>query len=230
MRYLVGLVLALALLASPLSVSAQDAEEGATSEPGAQEPAPSSEPAGEERVPGIERRHPEAFVDPLQPASEPALKLEVDSTALEVTPTAPPTLEEMNVRVRRAGIGVGVSALAFVAGWGFVAAGQVGDCFRFCFLGECTSPPPRCGIFTGTGVVLLTGGLVGIIASGVILRGSKRDRDSLKEPRSLEPMSPDDLTGAKLRQRQRELRNLREAHYGTPRRVQWDLARSRFVF
>jgi hypothetical protein len=26
------------------------------------------------------------------------------------------------------------------------------------------------------------------------------------------------------------LRSLQEAHYGTPRRVQWDLARSRIVF
>ena len=198
MRYLLGFLCVCALVGTlPQSASAQDVEEAATAEPGVQEPAPSSEPAGEERVPGIERWHPEAFVDPSKPASEPALKLEVDSTALEVMPTAPPTLEEMNVRVRRAGIGVGVSALAFVAGWGFVAAGQVGDCFRFCFLGECTSPPPRCGIFTGTGVVLLTGGLVGIIASGILLRKSKRDRDSLREahygtPRSLEPPSPDE--------------------------------------
>ena len=30
--------------------------------------------------------------------------------------------------------------------------------------------------------------------------------------------------------RKRQLRRLREAHYGTPRRVQWDLARSRLVF
>jgi len=30
--------------------------------------------------------------------------------------------------------------------------------------------------------------------------------------------------------RKRELRRMKEAHYGTPRRVQWDFARSRLVF
>ena len=53
-------------------------------------------------------------MDPSQPASEPALKLEVDSTALEVTPTAPPTLKELErqeeekKRRRRLGLGLGL--------------------------------------------------------------------------------------------------------------------------
>jgi len=50
-------------------------------------------------------------------------------------------------------------------------------------------------------LVLGVGGLVGIVASGILLRKRKRDRDSL-----------------------------RYAHIGTPRRVQWDLAQSRLVF
>jgi hypothetical protein len=37
-------------------------------------------------------------------------------------------------------------------------------------------------------------------------------------------------TGALLGVRKRELRRMKEAHYGTPRRVQWNLARSRLVF
>jgi hypothetical protein len=37
-------------------------------------------------------------------------------------------------------------------------------------------------------------------------------------------------TGALLGVRKRKRRRLEEAHYGTPRRVQWDLARSRLVF
>ena len=45
------------------------------------------------------------------------------------------------------------------------------------------------------------GGIGGTIASGVLLRRGKRDRDWL-----------------------------RQAHYATPRRAQWDLARSRLVF
>jgi hypothetical protein len=68
MRYLVGFVFVLGLMASPLSVSAQDGEEGATSEPNLEEPAASSEPADEEGDLSGERGHPEAFADP---ASEP---------------------------------------------------------------------------------------------------------------------------------------------------------------
>jgi LPXTG-motif cell wall-anchored protein len=52
-----------------------------------------------------------------------------------------------------------------------------------------------------TGFILSLAGLGGTIASGILLRRRKRDRDRLLE-----------------------------AHYGTPRRVQWDLAQSRVVF
>jgi hypothetical protein len=52
-----------------------------------------------------------------------------------------------------------------------------------------------------TGLVLAVGGLAGTIASSVVRREAKR-----------------------------KLRRLRAAHYGNPRRVQWDLARSRLVF
>jgi hypothetical protein len=52
-----------------------------------------------------------------------------------------------------------------------------------------------------TGVTLMAGGAAGMIA-----------------------------TGALLGVRKRKLREPQEAHYGTPRRVQWDLARSRLVF
>jgi membrane associated rhomboid family serine protease len=38
------------------------------------------------------------------------------------------------------------------------------------------------------------------------------------------------LSGSRLGARKRKLRRLQEAHYATPRRVQWDLARSRLVF
>jgi len=93
MRFVLAMVLA-GLVALPLSVSAQAGEgEGGSR---------------------LERWHPEAFVDPSQPASEPALKLEVDSTALEVTPTAPPTLKELERREeekkrrRRLGLGLGL--------------------------------------------------------------------------------------------------------------------------
>jgi hypothetical protein len=52
MRYLVGFVLTLALVASPLGASAQEGEEGATLEPSAEEPP--STPAPESQAPDIE--------------------------------------------------------------------------------------------------------------------------------------------------------------------------------
>ena len=103
MRYVVGFVLALTLVASPLNVSAQTENES-----------PSR----------LERWHPEAFKDPSKPASEPALRLEVDSTALEVTPTVPPTLKELEQqeaqRRRRLGLGIGLGLVALVVVVGIV--------------------------------------------------------------------------------------------------------------
>jgi len=61
-------------------------------------------------------------------------------------------------------------------------------------------PSEGIGLFAG-GSVLTIGGLVGTI-----------------------------ITGRMLAQRKRKLRGLTEARYEGPRRVQWDLARSRFVF
>jgi hypothetical protein len=52
-----------------------------------------------------------------------------------------------------------------------------------------------------SGISLMIGGAAGMIASGIVLGSSKG-----------------------------ELRRLREAHYGTPRRAQWDLEASRLVF
>jgi hypothetical protein len=183
MRYLVGFVLALALAALPLSVSAQTGEEATTAEPNLEEPAASSEPAPE----------------------EPALQLRLDDAGVEVVPSPPRTtdgytLGEMDVRVRRAQIGVGVSVFAFVAGvnMGFVAMAN----FESCFLAwECPEYPDWVGPVGWTGFTLAMGGLTGMITSGVLLRNSRHGRDWL-----------------------------RPAHHGTPRRVQWDLAQSRLVF
>jgi len=111
MRFVMVMVLA-GLVALPLSASAQDTEEGTTSEPSLQEPAPPSEPAPKEPVRGVRRWHPEAFVDPSKPASEPALQLKLDAAGVEVTPkTAPRTAaEEEMLRKRRVRIGLGVFA------------------------------------------------------------------------------------------------------------------------
>jgi len=105
------------------------------------------------------------------------------------------TLEEMDVRVRRAKIGLGSSAAALFAGGMFVGVG-IAESF-----GHAAAVPKRYIAYVWTGTALLVGGFAGMVASGILLRRRKRDRDSLKQ-----------------------------AHYGAPRRVQWDLARSRLVF
>ena len=183
MRLVLAMVLA-GLAALPPSASAQDTEEGATPEQHLQESASSSEPAPE----------------------EPALQLQLDDAGVEVAPTplrTPDgyTLEEMDVRVRRAKIGLGSSAAALFAGGMFVGFG-IGGAWSDCPLfEECAPVPKRYIAYVWTGTALLVGGFAGMVASGILLRRRKRDRD-----------------------------RLREAHYGKPRRVQWDVARSRVVF
>jgi hypothetical protein len=113
MRYLFGFLCVCALVwTSPESASAQAGEEGTSAEPSAEEPVQSPQPTRSR----LERWHPEAFVDPTTPTPEPALQLGVDSTGLEVTPTAPLTVEalkrqEKKLRKRRVIIGVTVSIL-----------------------------------------------------------------------------------------------------------------------
>ena len=179
MRYLFGFLCVCALVGNlPLSASAQAGEEGAAAESNLEEPAPPSEPAPE----------------------EPALQLQLDDAGVGVVPSPPRTpdgctLEEMDVRVRRAKIGLGSSAAALFAGGMFVGVG-IGEAF-----GHAATVPKRYIAYVWTGTALLVGGFAGMVASGILLRRRKRDRDWL-----------------------------RQAHYATPRRVQWDFARSRLVF
>ena len=87
--------------------------------------------------------------------------------------------------MKRAKIGLGVSVVVMVGGSILFLYGAAAD--------DTAAVAP--------GFILSLGGLGGTIASGILLRRRKRDRD-----------------------------RLREAHYGTPSRVQWDLAGSRLVF
>jgi hypothetical protein len=170
MRYLVGFVLVLALVASPLNASAQAGEVAA----------PSHEPAPE----------------------QPALQLQLDDAGVEVLPSPPRTpdgytLEEADRRVRRARIGVGVSTFALSAGLAMVSAAAAGS---LCFGEPCEEPSWVVPVLV-PGVLLTTAGLAEVITSSIRLHHRKRARDGL-----------------------------RAMHYGTPRRVQWDLAQSRLVF
>ena len=208
MRYVVGFVFALALVASPLTANAQAGDEDATSEPNLEEPAAPSEPAGEEGglSPGLRKRTRQKWdpgtydVPPSRPATEePALQLELDSAGggFTLIPSGTAhryTLEEMELRVKRARIGLGVSALSTVVG---ITLSVVAGANAICFFDPCSVAGWVYPV-VALGGVLVVGGIVGMAVSARKLRRRKRD--------------------------------LREAHYGTPRRVQWDLARSRVVF
>ena len=278
MRLVLAMVVA-GLVALPLSVSAQDAEEAATPEPSAEELTPTSEPEPEEE--------PATSSEPVP--EEPSLQLKLDEAGVEVTPSplrtfGGYTLEELELRKRRAAFGLiapaavtaaGVALLvvgirgdlnvdphwrSYASGIALTTAGGVGMIVGLSLLGararahrlaerdKYVGPSPtrtadgytleemelrvkraRRGLLSSTGVLVLGGmivglalipdeeygrvavawggialvsaGSVGMIISGVLLADRKRDRDFL-----------------------------RQAHHVTPRRVQWDLVRSRLVF
>jgi hypothetical protein len=135
--------------------------------------------------------------------SQPALQIVVlDSTGVVFTLIPSPivdgyTLEEMELRVKRAKIGLGVSAGSMVLGIALsIAAGaQTWFCFDPCSYPGWVDP-----VFA-MGMTLAVGGAAGMVVSGILLG-----------------------------KRKRKLRRLQQSHYGTPRRVQWDLAQSRLVF
>ena len=182
MRHIVRLALVLAwLTAPPLRADAQVNED-----------------AGASR---LERWHPEAFTDP----REPALQLTLDSSAVQVTPSAPPTvdelaLEEIDKRISRARIGIGASVAAFGVGAVIVPTAYANSiCFTF---GEASCPSDRriWGL-VGFGSAMMAAGLAGAIASGVALAKRKREREHFKD-----------------------------ASYRKPARVRWDPERSQFTF
>ena len=187
MRYLFGFVCVCALVGTlPQSASAQAGEEGTTSEPNLKEPATPSEPVPE----------------------EPALQLRLDDAGVGVAPGYPPrtvdgyTLKEMDRRVMRARIGLGVSIVAMTVVGPILVMAGAGASLTSCEWGgteDCS--PSEVPWLIAAGALVTVGGIGGTIASGVLLRRGKRNRD-----------------------------RFREAHYGTPRRVQWDLAGARLVF
>jgi hypothetical protein len=113
-----------------------------------------------------------------------------------------PTVIEAERRVKRAEIGLSISSVAFLAGVVLGISAVMGEvsCLSELFSPEPCTTPGWKPVGI-TGVVLFVGGLAGTITSGRLLRRRKRDRDRLEQ-----------------------------AHFGTPRRVQWDLAQSRLVF
>ena len=174
MRYLFGFICVLALVASPLGVSAQTAGEVSASEPAPEEP---------------------------------ALQLKLDAAGLDVAPSPQRTpdrytLKEMKLRVKRAAFGFGFSGAVFFTGAVLVMSPFI----RCDMIGGWTK---TCDRLAYAGIAVVSAGAVATIATGILYGVRNR----------------------KLRRRKRrEWDTFRHTHSGTPRRVQWDLARSRLVF
>jgi len=157
MRYLVGFVLVMALVALPQSARAQAGEEGATSEPKLQEPAPKSE----------------------QAAEEPALQLKLDAAGVEVTPSPSRTydkytLEEKELRVKRAKMGLLGPAALIVAGVPLWVRGKTSDCAYDAY--DPFEPfSERCRRLRTSGTALTVSGAVGMIVGSILVGVRKRD-------------------------------------------------------
>jgi hypothetical protein len=142
-------------------VGAQSAGEAATtSEPNLQEPAPSHEPAPE----------------------QPALQLKLDDAGVDVAPGPPRTidgytLEEMDVRVRRAKIGLLSTTGVAVVGAGLFGAGVARG--RSSQDLDALSEGP----LLISGMSLMIGGAVGMIVTGTLLGIRKGELRRLKEAR-----------------------------------------------
>ena len=152
MRYFVGFVLALVMGASPLDVNAQDTQKS-----------------------WVEEFYPElAPREPLElPPPEPAPKSK--DTTEEPSVVQEPAPSPGKAKVGR-GVSAGVLAVGFVMG---LAAAGGGVCYGTDDPSSC--PDPWVAPVGATGAVLFVGGLAGMIASGVMLRKRKRDRDNLWE-------------------------------------------------
>jgi len=166
MRYLAGFVFVLTLAVLPLSVSAQDGEEGATPEPNLQEPALSDHSPGDEGG--------------LSPRLRKRTQRNWDPSAYDVRSDPRPRIQytsapQKPIRPKLApGIGLGVSIASLVGG---VAMMSVGVSQRICIsFGDPCYAPSSSGVLIGTGAALTVGGLLGTIVSGVAFRDSEGAR------------------------------------------------------
>jgi hypothetical protein len=157
MRYLFGFVCVCALVGTlPQAASAQAGEEGAASEPNLQEPAPSSEPASE----------------------APALQLKLDDAGVDVVPSPPRTvdgytLEQMELRVKRAKMGLLAPAALIVAGVPLWVRGKTSDCASFDPFVQVSQE--RCTRLRTSGAALTVSGAVGMIVGSILVGVRKGD-------------------------------------------------------
>jgi len=146
MRYIFGFVLLLALVASPLGVSAQTAGEVSASEPAPEEP---------------------------------ALQLKLDAAGVEVTPSPSLTedgytLEEKELRVKRAKMGLLGPAALIVAGVPLLMRGRTTTCpYEAYYPYERFSE--RCERLRISGIALMAIGGVGMIVGSSVVGVRKRE-------------------------------------------------------
>jgi hypothetical protein len=156
MRYLVGLVLARAVTASALSVTAQ---EGVPSEPSQDESAASSQPA----------------------RAEPALRLKLDAAGVKVTPTregfyiVEPESTEREPRTEFRVKPVEPARIGLLSSTVVLALGGM-------TMGLAFIPDEELGAaLAWGGVALVSAGLLGMLVSGVVMGVRKRKLRRLRE-------------------------------------------------
>ena len=171
---LVGLAVALALMALPPRVSAQQSNGSGLQYDLWQTDQAKSKPAP----------------TPQPPSEKPALELKLDDAGVEVTPT-PPRKAELTVlerRAKRAKIGIGASASSLVVG-GIMAGASVP--YLTCTSdglgrGDCPNPGWAVPVFV-TGLTLAGGGVLGMIATGTLLGVRKRKIRNLGQAHDARP-------------------------------------------
>ena len=134
---------------------------------------------------------------------EPALQLQLDDAGVEVVPTPPRTPDGYTLEEVEL-LRVKRAEIGRTVSVGVVGAGSVmvlvGGLVALAQWGNDKSVDAAEAV-VWTGVALVSAGVVGLITTVAILRVRKR-----------------------------KARKFKQAHHETPRRVQWDLARSRLVF
>jgi len=176
MRCVLRFVLALAFVASPLSVGAQEGEEGMTPKPSAEEPALSDHSPGDEGG--------------LSPRLRKRTQRNWDPSTYDARGDPRPTIQYTSAPPKKParpqlapGIGLGVSIASFVGGLTMVG---VGVSQRFCIsLAEPCETPGSSSVLIGTGAALTVGGLVGTIVSGIALSQSERTRAKAPSQRNV---------------------------------------------
>jgi len=178
MRYLVGFGLALALVAPPLTTSAQDADVAATSQHKPEESTLSDEPVSDEGTlgPRLRKRTRQRW-DP------DTYELRLDSSGLSLSPPPAPR-QKTDARLRQYRQGVIVSSLFVGIGGALIGSGVV--VLRKWQEEECLGPscdlipPGGTYVLFTLGTVAAFGGLIGAAVSGGRLGARKRELRELQ--------------------------------------------------